>query len=86
MPIDQAHEQANKRVKGAGGMIGLTKHPKMLERWAIYVSELSRILEDFESDNDDNDTDPDYLPHHEEGQSSQSRYYQHVSNLLYFIL
>ena len=45
MPIDQAHEQANKMVKGAGGMIGLTEHQKMLERWAIYVPELNRILE-----------------------------------------
>ena len=52
----------------------------------IHVPELSRILEDFESDNDDNDTDSDYLPHHEEGQSSQSRYHQHVSNLIDVIL
>ena len=59
MPIDQAHEQANKRIKDAGGMTGLTEHPQMLERWAIYVPELSRIFEDFESDNDDNDTDSD---------------------------
>ena len=86
MPIDQAHEQANKRVKGAGGMIGVTEYPKMLKRWAIYVPELSCIVEDFESDNDDNDTDSDYLPHHEEGQSSQSRYHQHISNLIDVIL
>ena len=86
LPIDQAHEQANKWVKGAEGMIGLTEHPKMLERWAIYVPELSRILEDFESDNDDNDTNSDYLAHHEEEQSSQSRYHQHVSKLLDVIL
>ena len=32
IPIDHAHEQANKRVKGVGGMIGLTQNPDLLER------------------------------------------------------
>jgi hypothetical protein len=27
LPIDHAHEQANKRVKGVGGIIGLTENP-----------------------------------------------------------
>lgn len=27
MPIDQAHEQANKMVKGCGGAVGLTENP-----------------------------------------------------------
>ena len=58
----------------------------MLERKAIYLSDLSRILEDFESDNDDNNTDSGYVTVHEEGQSSQGRYHQHVSNLLDVIL
>ena len=43
-------------------------------------------MEDFECVNDDNDTDSDYLPHHEEGQSSQSGYHQHVSNVIDVIL
>lgn len=27
MPLDQAHEQANKMVKGSGGAVGLTENP-----------------------------------------------------------
>ena len=27
MPLDQAHEQENKMVKGSGGAVGLTENP-----------------------------------------------------------
>lgn len=32
LPIDQAHEQNNKTVKGDGGAIGLTESPTQLLR------------------------------------------------------
>ena len=65
LPIDQAHEQANKRVKGVGGIIGLTENLDMLERWIMTGPEISRVVEDFTGTNDNNDDDE--LPHHEEG-------------------
>jgi len=35
IPIDQAHKQNNKCVKGGGGAIGLTENPMQLLRWMI---------------------------------------------------
>lgn len=32
---DQGHAQANKRVKGAGGMIGLIENAALLESWIV---------------------------------------------------
>ena len=70
LPIDQAHEQANKRVKGVGGIIGLTENHDMLERWIMTGSEISRIVEGFKGGNNEDDV----LPHHEEGFAYQHRY------------
>ena len=53
IPIDQALEQANKRVmKGVGGIIGLTENPGMLERWIVTGPEISCVVEDFDPTND----------------------------------
>jgi len=53
MPIDHAHEQANKRVKGVGDMIGLTELPALLERWTVTGPEINRVVEQFaKADND----------------------------------
>ena len=79
MPIDQAHEQANKRVKGVGGVIGLTENPEMLERWIITGPEISRVLDEYNGDNDEDDEGEQ--PHHEEGHSSQERFRRHVKDL-----
>jgi len=35
LPIDQAHEQNNKIVKGKGGAIGLTESSTQLLRWMV---------------------------------------------------
>ena len=51
LPTDHAHEQANKRVKGVGGIIGLTENPVMLERWIMTGPEISRVLEEFTDEN-----------------------------------
>ncbi len=42
IPIDQAHEQENAKVKGKGGVIGLTESPAALRRWMICGPELAR--------------------------------------------
>ena len=78
LPIDQAHEQANKRVKGAGGIIGLTENPAMLQRWIAAGPEISRALEEFSEPRDDDEI----LPHHEEGPRNQSRFQRHVRDML----
>jgi len=44
IPIDQAHEQNNRLVKGAGGAVGLTENPNALKRWTIAGPEQARIL------------------------------------------
>ena len=48
LPIDQAHEQNNKIVKGDGGAIGLTESSTQLLRWMVSGPETSRIIKDFE--------------------------------------
>ena len=67
LPVDYAHEQANKRVKGVGGIIGLTENLTLLERWIITGPEMSRIIEEF---TEAIDTEDGELPHHEEGNAS----------------
>jgi len=52
IPIDKAHKQANERVKGVGGIIGLTENPDMLERCIVTGPEISRVVEEFTSVND----------------------------------
>jgi hypothetical protein len=79
IPIDHAHEQANKRVKGVGGMIGLTENPAMLERWIVIGPEICRVVEEFTGVNDNDDDEE--LPHHEEGYASQHRFHRHVKDL-----
>ena len=32
IPVDQAHEQENAKVKGSGGVIGLTESPSALQQ------------------------------------------------------
>jgi hypothetical protein len=84
IPIDHAHEQANKRVKGVGGIIGLTENPEMLERWIMTGPEISRVVEEFTGANDNDDDEE--LPHHEEGCASQDRFQRHAKDLLEVLL
>lgn len=83
LPVDQAHEQANKRVKGVGGIIGLTENHDMLERWIVTGPEISRVVEEFTGANDNNDEE---LPHHEEGYASQQRFLRHTKDLMEVLL
>ena len=49
IPIDHAHEQNNKCVKGDGGAIGLTESASELQRWMVSGPEVARVIEEFES-------------------------------------
>src|SRR5687768_16660610 len=68
-------------VKGVGGIIGLTQNPLMLERWIMTGPEISRVVEEFSCEDDSDDCDDDYLPHHEEGYACQHRFKGHVTVL-----
>ena len=50
IPIDQAHEQENARVKGSGGCIGLTENPVAFRRWMLSGPELVRLQQQFEDE------------------------------------
>ena len=82
LPIDHAHEQANKRVKGVGGIIGLTENAAMMERWIVTGPEISRVVEEFTCENDADDDDDEDRPHHEEGFASQRRFQCHATDLM----
>ena len=49
MPIDQAHEQNNKLVKGSGDAVGLTENPSAFRRWIVAGPEQVCLLVEFES-------------------------------------
>ena len=48
LPIDQAHEQNNKRVNGDGGAVGLTQSTSQLLRWMVAGPEVARAIGEFE--------------------------------------
>ena len=83
IPIDQAHEQENAFVKGAGGLIGLTENPTAFRRWMLSGPELARIQRQFEDEYLPN-TDPDSLmnfQNHEQGLATQKTYQKQVNSL-----
>ena len=49
IPLDQAHQQNNKRVKGDGGVVGLTENGAQLQRWMVAGPEVSRVVNEFET-------------------------------------
>ena len=49
MPLDQAHEQNNAKVKETRGAIGLTENPVALKRRMVSGPEQSRLLAEFET-------------------------------------
>ena len=66
IPLDQTHKQENAKVKGKGGVIGLTENSVALQRWMVAGPQMARLITEFEST---------FLPdlnyrHHEEGMSS----------------
>ena len=47
--IDQAHEQNNKRVKGQGGIMGLTTNENALNRWIVTGPQIAEMLKQFKA-------------------------------------
>ena len=81
MPLDQSHEQENAKVKGKGGVIGLTENPTALERWLICGPEIAKCLSEFESQTTRHETSAIHL-HHEEGFAAQTKMQQQVESLI----
>lgn len=75
------HEQENAKVKGKGGVIGLTENHAALQRWMVCGPEIARCLSEFESEIM---TDESFESgtHHEEGFSIQKRFQVQVNNLV----
>ena len=44
IPLDQAHEQNNETVKGAGVVVGLTENPAAFKRYMVAGPEQDRIV------------------------------------------
>ena len=79
IPIDHAHEQNNKIIKGDGGAVGLTENSAGLARWMISSPEVSRTVQEFESNlpfNKDVSSDTKY---HKENKCFQDRFCRHVT-------
>ena len=47
IPLDQAHEQNNKLIKGDGRIIGIPENPGVLLRWMAAGPELARMVKEF---------------------------------------
>ena len=80
MPLDKVHEQNNEKVKGFGGAVGLTENPAAIKWWMAPRPEQVRLLTKHEDENlpkiEDNNL------HQEGGLCTQTRFKDHVSNLL----
>ena len=84
IPIDQAHEQNNKCVKGDGGAVGLTENTTQLLRWMISGPEMARVIGEFEASQEQikhvNNIRLD-VRHHEQFKAVQERFMKQVENL-----
>ena len=84
IPIDQAHEQNNKCVKGDGGAVGLTENTTQLLRWMVSGPEMARVIGEFEASQEQikyiNNRKLDDR-HHEQFKSVQMRFMKQVESL-----
>ena len=85
IPLDQAHEQTNELIKGDGGIIGITENPSALIRWMVAGPELARMVEEFETTIEEDNTDQTCTPHHEQSRARQARFISHVQSLVSII-
>ncbi len=81
IPLDQTHEQENAKVKGVGGVIGLTQNTATLNRWMICGPEISTLFDEFEG-GFSNEEEQDIQLHHEEGLASQKTFKKQVQDLV----
>ena len=79
IPIDQAHKQNNKLVKGDGGIIGITGNESALNRWIMSGPEVSRLLNQFHSSVEDFKNSKDMTKHHEESATTTQISFRDVS-------
>ena len=83
LPIDHAHAQNNKKVKGDGGAIGLTEDSAELTRWMISGPEIARVVEEFETSlRSYSDISTDTLKHLDQTASIQCHFVKHVASLV----
>jgi len=83
MPLDQAHEQNNEKVKGSGGAVGMTENPAALKRWMIAGPEQARIVDELEEMSNLSE-EPSYHSH-EQGHATQEKFHKQVSNMCHAI-
>ena len=81
LPIDQCHEQNNKDLKGAGGVIGLTANPKAMERWLVCGPTLTEAISQFKEQVLQAATDEETQKHHGERQAEQILFSRDVQAL-----
>ena len=85
IPMDEAYEQENAKVKGKGGLVGLTENPAALKRWIIACPGTARIIEKFEEAFlPEADHDINYR-HHEQGASAQENFRKQAYSLVNII-
>ena len=76
---DQNHEKINAKIKRVGGAMGLTENETALQRWLICGPEISRLLDEFESTNEDVNH---VREHHDFSDCVQSIFHKEVKSLL----
>ena len=82
IPIDQAHEQNNKCVRGDGGVIGLTENTSELRRWMVAGPDISRLVAEFEAAMEEYHAKAPDLRHHEQVKNIQSTFEKQVLDLV----
>ena len=82
IPLDQAHEKNNELIKGDGGIIGITENPGALLRWMVARPELARMVKEFETAIEEDNTHQTCTPHHEQPRACQARFITHVQSLV----
>lgn len=76
LPIDQIHEQENCKIKGKGGINGLTENPSSLQNWMICGAEILRIVAKFEVFQLRNKTNN--YSHHDKGSTYQGKIHKTI--------
>uniref|UniRef100_A0A8C4QRU2 Uncharacterized protein n=1 Tax=Eptatretus burgeri TaxID=7764 RepID=A0A8C4QRU2_EPTBU len=81
IPLDQAHEQNNARVKGDRGAVGLTDNPSALRLWMVAGPEVARVIMEFEEANMHPNANEE-TRHHEETPCAQEAFAEDVQSLV----
>ncbi|KAK3923417.1 Envelopment polyprotein [Frankliniella fusca] len=81
MGLDQAHEQINARIKGDGGMVGITESPSSLLKWLLAAPELAALVHDFEQKHLHLDDIDDSTTHHDKSPATRMKFAKDVESL-----